>query len=92
MIRKIEEICVEALEVFGSDNAKDKVIEEMAELIVALKQYAQNRVTAQEVASEIADVEITLTKLKIAMFDKDDYENALRTKLLKLENQIILAK
>lgn len=92
MLRKLEEVCLEALEVFGTDNAKDKVIEEMAELIVALKQLDQNRVTLQEVASEIADVEITLTKLKIALYDKDDYENALRTKILKLENQIILAR
>ena len=91
-MRKLEEVCVEALEVFGSDNARDKAIEEMAELIVALKQLEQNRVTMQEVASEIADVEITLTKLKISMYDKDAYENALRTKILKLENQIILAK
>lgn len=88
---RLEEVCLEAVDKFGVKDAKDRVIEEMSELIVALEHFDRKRISIRDLASEIADVEITLTKLKIALLDKSCYEDVLKTKLIKLKNHIILS-
>ena len=58
-----------ALTKFGVDSQVNKLIEEMAELIVALSHYKIGRVS--NVAEELADVDIVLEQIK-PLFDIGD--------------------
>ena len=49
-----------ALQHFGIEDRADKLIKEMAELIVALKHYKDNKTTKNHVIKEIADVHVLL--------------------------------
>lgn len=58
------EIIKEAVDTFGVSSQIDMAIEECAELIDALMKYRRERVGAQEVITEIADVQIMCAQLE----------------------------
>ena len=49
-----------SLKHFGIENRAEKLIEEMAELIVELKHFKDNKTTKERVIEEIADVHVLL--------------------------------
>ena len=55
----------ECIKKFGLDLQVDMVIEEMAELIVAINHHKRNKCGLNDVIEEMADVDITLNQLKI---------------------------
>ncbi len=50
---------------YGEEHQINIAQEEMAELIVALSHYQRGRASIQDVASELADVQIMLEQMKI---------------------------
>lgn len=54
----------QAVQKFGHRNQIKKTIEECTELSLALQHYQDGKVTAQEVATEIADVEIMVSQMR----------------------------
>lgn len=58
------EILKEAVDTFGVSSQIDMAIEECAELIDALMKYRRGRVGAQDVITEIADVQIMCSQLE----------------------------
>lgn len=55
----------DAIEFFGNTSQKIMVIEEMSELAKELCKELRNRGNVENIADELADVEITLAQLKI---------------------------
>lgn len=55
----------EAIELFGNTSQKVMVIEEMSELTKELCKELRNRGNVENIADELADVEITLAQLKM---------------------------
>ncbi len=55
----------EAIEFFGVTSQKIMVIEEMSELTKELCKELRNRGNVEQIADELADVEITLAQIKI---------------------------
>lgn len=80
-----EEICKKALEKWGFENQKDKAIEEMSELTVAIikeRQYPDFNKT-MDVISEIADVKIMIAQLEL-MYDSNEIQKQVEMKLTRL--------
>lgn len=75
LVKSLDQLCEEALEKWGFDPQMDMVIEETSELTKAILKYRRKPSCdrATDIAKEIADVEIMLMQLKIAMFHR--YEN-----------------
>lgn len=55
----------DAIEFFGVTSQKIMVIEEMSELTKELCKELRNRGNVEQIADELADVEITLAQIKI---------------------------
>lgn len=55
----------DAIEFFGVTSQKIMVIEEMSELTKELCKELRNRGNVEQIADELADVEITLSQIKI---------------------------
>lgn len=56
-------ICARAIESFGVDSQKMMAVEECAELVDALMKEKRGRVSADDVITEIADVQIMMEQL-----------------------------
>lgn len=54
-----------AVVVFGKEHQMRKAMEECGELIAAINQYADGRISEEAIASEIADVEIMCAQLRL---------------------------
>ena len=66
-----------------------QVMEECAELTVAMNQYLRSRVESSAVIEEIADVEIMMSKLKYMLgVDKVSFDDLKAAKLEKWESQL----
>lgn len=82
-------------ELFNSSNRKDyvlKILEELAELQVALTHYELGKTGKEEVLDEVADVSIQLDKI-VVMLENDGFNNPTRRvkqirrhKLCKIRN------
>jgi NTP pyrophosphatase (non-canonical NTP hydrolase) len=59
-----QEVYKEAIELFGITSQKVMVIEEMSELIKELCKELRDRGNVENIADELADVEITLAQIK----------------------------
>ena len=59
-----EKIYKDAIEFFGDTSQKIMVIEEMSELIKELSKDLRQRGVVENIAEEVADVEITLNQIK----------------------------
>lgn len=60
-----QKIYEEAIEFFGEASQKIMVIEEMSELTKELCKELRNRGNVEQIADELADVEITLAQIKM---------------------------
>ena len=55
----------QALKAYGDSSQLEQLVEESAELIVAIKHYKRGRVLPEKVIEEAVDVELMLEQLKI---------------------------
>lgn len=85
---EINKICKQAVETFGRDHQTRKALEEMGELIVALMQYSDARVSPEDVMTEIADVRIMMEQLAY-MFDPDFVDLEYKRKIDRLKDTLI---
>lgn len=76
-----------ALDKYGLEAQFDQCIEELAELIVALRHNKRLRNTAMDVLNEIADVEIMLEQMKL-IFGEHEYEACKMAKLARLGDRL----
>ena len=87
----LDDVCCEALALFGKENQLRQAQEECGELVAAINQYLrQDRREDHRrlaVVEEIADVWIILTQLKMAL-PLEDFNNALDRKLKRLQVHI----
>lgn len=60
-----QKIYDEAIDFFGATSQKIMVIEEMSELTKELCKELRNRGNVEQIADELADVEITLAQIKM---------------------------
>lgn len=78
-----------AIETWGDYEQRQIAVEELAELIVALKHYERHRVNDDAVIEEIADVCVVLSQLAV-MFGHDRIEARVREKTARLMREINL--
>ena len=82
----------EAIAYFGDTSQKIMVIEEMSELIKELCKDLRERGNVENIAEEVADVEITLAQIK-KIYDIEDAVTKQRDfKLNRFKNRIIELK
>jgi hypothetical protein len=81
------ELCEEAVKQYGREAQIEMVIEECAELIVALKQWQRKRIHTIDVVEEIADVEIMVEQSRV-MFGDSSINDAKRAKLDRLRMRL----
>jgi len=80
-----------AIAAHGEESQFDMVVEECAELIVAIRHLARGRVSPLDVAEEIADVLITTRKLSL-LVGPQLVASCVRRKLQTLEERVRLAE
>ena len=80
-------ILLNALQWYSGPAQIDKAEEECAELIVALKHFKLGKATAQDIISEIADVEIMSKQMQI-LFGEDAVRKEIDRKLERLQKRI----
>ncbi len=78
-----------AIETWGDYEQRQIAVEELAELIVALKHYERHRVDDDAVVEEIADVCVVLSQLAV-MFGHDRIEARVREKTERLMREVNL--
>lgn len=81
------QLCEAALVTWGEESQLDMAIEECAELIAAIQQQRRGRVARQEVAAEVADVEIMCQQLRVVLGD-DAVDNAKHLKFERLRSYL----
>jgi len=64
-----KDLCLQVIDLYGTENQMDQAIEECAELIVAIRHYRRGRSGLTAIAEEIADVEIMMTQLRHVVGD-----------------------
>lgn len=80
----INEICIKAVQKWGKDHQIDKCIEECAELMNELIKQRDNRSNIEDIADEIADVDIMLEQMKyIYGYDRCEAHKAKKLERLK---------
>ena len=80
------DILAEAIEFYGKENQLNQAVEELAELIVSINHCRRGRVTADAVASEIADAIIMIEQ--VAMIFNVDPEKHIDEKMNRLKQRI----
>jgi len=80
----LEELYRATVEVWGEQAQYDQAAEECAELIAALMHYRREKVDAQQVVDELADVTLMLGQLTW-MFGQQKVEEAVERKRQKLD-------
>lgn len=86
-----ESVAADALRLWGEAAQLDMMIEECAEFIQAVQHYKRGRVTAEAVASEIADVRLMMDQAAW-MFGPDLCADLHRQKLVRLTARIDVAE
>jgi hypothetical protein len=71
----------ETLQKFGRKHQINKAVEELVELATVLIHFRDEKATMEEVASEIADVEIVVSQMRLLISP----DILLKAKMLKLE-------
>ncbi|MBQ4084296.1 MAG: hypothetical protein IJC30_01400 [Alphaproteobacteria bacterium] len=87
-----QKIFRDAIDYFGDTSQKIMVIEEMSELIKELCKELRDRGNIENIAEEVADVEITLSQIKM-IYDIEDAVSKQRDyKLNRFANRMIELK
>lgn len=79
----IDNVCEQAVAQYGSRAQVDMAIEEMAELANALMKDRRNRVTNDDIITEVADVTIMMNQLSF-MLGRDKVKEEVERKILRL--------
>lgn len=87
MLKKLLNICRNAITHYGWEAEQRQACEEMGELIAALHQYRRGKISHEDVVSEIADVLVTTTELAL-IFGKDKVAQEVNRKLDRLQDRI----
>ena len=82
-----KEIYQDALNKWGIEEQVKQAIEELTELSLALQHHKKGKSTISDIVSEIADVEIMCSQLRLICGDKM-VDNAKSFKLLRLRGRI----
>ncbi len=72
---------------YGAHAQIEKVIEECGELIVAIQHHRLGRITDEDLALEMADVDITLRSARLVI-GADLYDAAVASKIARLANRL----
>jgi NTP pyrophosphatase (non-canonical NTP hydrolase) len=72
---------------YGAHAQIEKVIEECGELVVAIQHHRLGRITDEDLALEMADVDITLRSARLVI-GADLYDAAIASKLRRLEERL----
>jgi len=75
------------LQKFGREHQINKAVEELVELATVLIHYRDSKATIEEVASEIADVEIVVEQMRL-LLSPDILMKAKMQKLERLEDLV----
>ena len=81
----------DALETFGVENQKMKLVEECGELLTAIARERCSRSCPQDVITELADVSILIEQLAIA-YGPNAFEEEKDRKLSRLDMRIAAIK
>lgn len=94
VMNKAEELRIyqDAIEFFGNTSQKIMVIEEMSELTKELCKELRDRGNVENIADELADVEITLAQLKMIYNIHDLVEQHRDFKLHRFANNMAQLK
>lgn len=87
MDREFSEICIKAVDTYGTDAQTWMAVEEMSELSNAIAKYRRNRVTNKDVCEEIADVFIMLIQLSY-IYGVEDVDTFVDQKMDKLKKKL----
>ncbi len=82
-------VCQRAVKAYGKDHQLIICMEEMAELTKELSKNLRGHNNLQEIAEEVADVEIMLEQVKLLFDLKEAAADAKEAKLLRLRERII---
>jgi hypothetical protein len=82
-------VCQRAVEAYGKEHQLIICMEEMAELTKELSKNLRGHNNLQEIAEEVADVEIMLEQVKVIFDLKEEVSEAKEAKLLRLQKRII---
>lgn len=77
----------EILEHYGDDHQIKKTIEELTEMSLALQHYQDGKATKKEVISELADVGIMLSQMRI-VFGFEEVVKEKRVKLNRMQERL----
>ena len=82
--KQMNEQAQAVLQKYGQDVQATIVCEELSELLTALFHYDRDKITREDLISEIADVEMMLTQLKyMVCYSSEEYTKVLANKLAK---------
>lgn len=81
-----------SLGTWGAYSQVGMAYEEMGELITALNQYDRKRITAKEVATELADVYIMLNQIELLLDCHADVEDEITRKMERLKGRVAAAQ
>ena len=87
-----QKIFLDAIDYFGDTSQKIMVIEEMSELIKELCKELRDRGNIENIAEEVADVEITLSQIKMIYDIEDAVAKQRDYKLNRFANRMIELK
>jgi uncharacterized protein YabN with tetrapyrrole methylase and pyrophosphatase domain len=87
-----QKIFRDAIDYFGDTSQKIMVIEEMSELMKELCKELRDRGNIDNIAEEVADVEITLSQIKIIYDIEDAVAKQRDYKLNRFANRMIELK
>lgn len=82
-------VCQRAVDAYGKEHQLIICMEEMAELTKELSKNLRGHNNLQEIAEEVADVEIMLEQVKVIFDLKEEVSEAKEAKLLRLQKRII---
>lgn len=82
---ELTQIYQETIRTWGEEAQYDQMIEECAELIVALKHFKRSKIAKQDVINEIADVTMMIGQLTW-MVGEENVHAAVEQKIKKLED------
>ena len=77
-----------ALAIYGEANQLDAVVEECAELIVAIRHYRRNRCDILTVIEEGVDVQLMLEQLQLISQHSTDWKRIRKFKLRRLQAKL----
>ncbi|OUP27334.1 hypothetical protein [Faecalibacterium sp. An192] len=82
-------VCQRAIDAYGKDHQLIICMEEMAELTKELSKNLRGHNNLQEIAEEVADVEVMLEQVKLIFHLREAAIEAKEAKLLRLRERII---